>query len=122
MPIQPVLLLEEFTAGQFHCFRFIVQDQSVLDDTKWRLLPDVVSDSQKIPAIIHLIMDLLGERSRRHNGQAIMRDVLAELRVGKEESSGWVALTDSSCKGRVHLVDCGYVDVINFYEPRSFNT
>jgi hypothetical protein len=67
-------------------------------------------------------MDLLGERSRRHNGQAIVRDVLAELRVGKEESSGWVALTGSSCKGRVRLVNCGYIDVVDFYEPRSFNT
>ncbi len=114
MPIQPVLVLEEFTAGQFHCFRDVVQDRFVLDDMKWRLLPDVVRDSQKIPAIIHLIMDLLGERSRRHNGQAIRRDVLAELRVGKEESSGWVALTGSSCKGRVHLVDRGYIDVVNF--------
>ncbi len=45
MPIQPVLLLEEFTVGQFHCFRDVVQDRSVLNDMKWRLLLDVVRNS-----------------------------------------------------------------------------
>ncbi len=66
-PVVPVVHLDKFASGEFHCFSHTVDDVTVRDKLKIGHLEEVCGHRIKIPMTVQLVVDLLMKRGRRND-------------------------------------------------------
>ena len=78
-------------------------------------------DRRKIPSIVQLVVDVLGEWCTRNNRKAVVRDVLPHDRVREEEYDRCCTREGEGGECILGLLDCRNEMRSDFDEPGAFN-
>jgi len=122
LPARPVVVLEESSASEFHCFTCVVENCTGVNNIVTAFVSDeliclLFTLPEKISSFFELIMRKLGEVSGGHDWQAIVGDILSEFRVTKEEGAHCRLVVMQLFEDLLCINEVLYWCIVYYYEP-----